>query len=326
MKDCSIVVIIAAYNARDTIARAIQSALDATHVTEVFVVDDASDDDTAEIARLAGRGDDRLTVLVQSENKGPSAARNRAIAASSAPYIAILDSDDHLFPGRFERMADHTGWDLYADNLVFYSKPDDLIKFDDKNTNNLAEYFILDLEHFVLGNISVHGRVRGELGFLKPVVSRDFLTKTALLYDENCRFGEDFILYANALALGARFLVSNFCGYAALVRNNSLSSQHKLNDLAILREKCANLSASLTFTQSEADAMARHIRSLDRKIRHREVLQIKRDKGLVKGLLAAARTPLTFIDVLRDRISAPVHDVNTPRLLLNVENCAKYCK
>lgn len=56
---------------------------------EVFVVDDASTDDTRELARQAG-----AVVLSRSSGGGnPAAARNRGAAASSGDPIVFLDAD-----------------------------------------------------------------------------------------------------------------------------------------------------------------------------------------------------------------------------------------
>ena len=53
-------------------------------------------------ARVAGRiapylADPRIRLL-QTDNRGLAAARNRAIAASTTPYVALLDGDDMLEP------------------------------------------------------------------------------------------------------------------------------------------------------------------------------------------------------------------------------------
>ncbi len=61
---------------------------------DVIVVDDGSTDRTAEVAR---RFDSRIRVIEQ-ENAGPGAARNRGIEAATGEYIAFLDSDDLWFP------------------------------------------------------------------------------------------------------------------------------------------------------------------------------------------------------------------------------------
>src|SRR5262245_48322064 len=100
----AVCVIIAARNASATIARAVRSALRERQVAEVVVVDDGSTDATADAAYDADDGSGRLKLLVLSKNRGPAAARNHAIARSSAPLIAVLDADDFFLPGRFDAL------------------------------------------------------------------------------------------------------------------------------------------------------------------------------------------------------------------------------
>ena len=72
---------------------------------EVVVVDDASDDDTAVVARR-WTNILPLTVISQSKNSGPAAARRRAIEASSSPLIALLDADDVWRPDHLSSLLD----------------------------------------------------------------------------------------------------------------------------------------------------------------------------------------------------------------------------
>jgi glycosyltransferase involved in cell wall biosynthesis len=71
---------------------------------ELLVVDDGSTDDTRE--RLAAIGDDRLRLLVNEENLGVSAARNRGIRAAAGEFIALLDSDDLWRPAKLSRQLE----------------------------------------------------------------------------------------------------------------------------------------------------------------------------------------------------------------------------
>lgn len=99
-----VAVVIPAYNAASTIAETLESVL-AQHLPAqvVVVVDDGSQDDTAFIvARLAARHD-RIRLIVQ-QHAGPAAARNRAIAATQAEFIAPIDSDDLWDPAYLDRM------------------------------------------------------------------------------------------------------------------------------------------------------------------------------------------------------------------------------
>ena len=88
----SISVIIPAYNAEKFIGEAIESVLNQTRpAKEIIVVDDASTDRTAEIARSFGA---RVKVLVNEVNSGPGHSRNAGVAASTGDYLAFLDADD----------------------------------------------------------------------------------------------------------------------------------------------------------------------------------------------------------------------------------------
>lgn len=66
---------------------------------EVIVVDDGSTDRGAEIVK--GFDDSRIR-LIQQENHGVSAARNRGIEEARADFIAFLDADDEWMPDHLE--------------------------------------------------------------------------------------------------------------------------------------------------------------------------------------------------------------------------------
>ena len=114
----AVCVVIAARNAEATIRRAVDSALQEERVAEIVVVDDGSSDATATIARDAEDGSGRLQVIELDCNRGPSFARNQAIAHSRAPLVAILDADDFFLAGRFKTMLGGDDWDLVADNII----------------------------------------------------------------------------------------------------------------------------------------------------------------------------------------------------------------
>jgi glycosyltransferase involved in cell wall biosynthesis len=93
-------VMLPAYNAGNYLAEAIDSVLAQTHrPLELIVVDDGSEDDTADIARGYG---DRITFL-QQQRQGNGGARNTAVAHAQGEYLAFLDADDRFPPERLER-------------------------------------------------------------------------------------------------------------------------------------------------------------------------------------------------------------------------------
>ena len=89
-------VVIPTYNRCHYLQQAIQSVLEQTYSNfEVVVVDDGSNDGTAEV--VAGLYDARVRYLYQA-NAGRSTARNRGMAAAKGLYLAFLDDDDLYLP------------------------------------------------------------------------------------------------------------------------------------------------------------------------------------------------------------------------------------
>lgn len=276
-------VIIAAKNAAETIGRAIASALAEPEVAEIVVVDDGSTDNTAAVARAADDGTGRLIVECFEENRGPAAARNHAMAVSKAPLVAVLDADDFFFPGRFRQLLAQAEWDFIADNIAFIDAegvPDAY----DKIGRFAPRPRFLDLVGFVDGNISRRGLRRGEIGFLKPLMRRSFLDTHRLRYNETLRLGEDYDLYARALARGARYKIIHSCGYGAVVRRDSLSGSHRTIDLRRLYEADQAILAETPLDSNAKAALRRHERHVRDRYELRHFLDLKNSKGLAAAL------------------------------------------
>lgn len=101
--EAQVAVVIPTFDRAHLLPRALASVLSQSRPPrEVWVVDDGSTDGTAELIR---RDFPRASYLAQ-DNRGVSAARNRGLASSSAPWIAFLDSDDAWKPEKLERQLD----------------------------------------------------------------------------------------------------------------------------------------------------------------------------------------------------------------------------
>jgi Glycosyl transferase family 2 len=97
-------VVVAAYQAAETVAETVESALGQTlPPLEVVVCDDGSTDGL--IGALGPYGD-RISVLRQDNNRGEGAAKNAAARATRGEFVAILDADDVYLPDRLEALAE----------------------------------------------------------------------------------------------------------------------------------------------------------------------------------------------------------------------------
>jgi glycosyltransferase involved in cell wall biosynthesis len=93
-------VVIPTFNRAMKTARAVASILYQTFTDyDIIVVDDGSKDNTREVLRQFGA---KIRYIAQPFNRGVSAARNRGIRESNAPWIAFLDSDDYWLPRKLE--------------------------------------------------------------------------------------------------------------------------------------------------------------------------------------------------------------------------------
>lgn len=99
-----IAVIIPAYGVAHLVPEALNSLL-AQSLTdwEAIIIDDGAPDDVRG-AVIPFLGDPRIR-FIASDNAGVSTARNRAIQASTAPYIALLDGDDLFRPDYLQQMV-----------------------------------------------------------------------------------------------------------------------------------------------------------------------------------------------------------------------------
>jgi glycosyltransferase involved in cell wall biosynthesis len=96
-------IIVPAYNAAEYLAETLRSVEAQTFDDwEVVICNDASTDDTAEVAERFG---ERFRVVRNEENLGPAGARNHALSVARGELIALLDADDLWLPECLEEQV-----------------------------------------------------------------------------------------------------------------------------------------------------------------------------------------------------------------------------
>ncbi len=98
-------VIIPSYNSAQFLNRTLSSVLDQTEQDfEILIIDDGSDDNTAQVLGMWSQRDERIRTFQLSENSGGAAKpKNLGLSHARGEYIAVLDADDEWMPTKLEK-------------------------------------------------------------------------------------------------------------------------------------------------------------------------------------------------------------------------------
>ena len=100
----SVDVIVPCYNYGRYLRQCVDSVLRQAGVdVRVLVINDASPDNTAEVAAALASQDFRVGVIHHSKNRGHINTYNEGIEWASADYMLLLSADDYLLPDALER-------------------------------------------------------------------------------------------------------------------------------------------------------------------------------------------------------------------------------
>jgi hypothetical protein len=103
----SVDVFVPCYRYGHFLRQCVESVLSQVGVSvRVLIIDDASPDNTAEVAAALASEDPRVSFIRHSENKGHITTYNAGIDWASADYMLLLSADDYLLPGALSRAAE----------------------------------------------------------------------------------------------------------------------------------------------------------------------------------------------------------------------------
>lgn len=186
-------VIIPAYKAANTIARAVDSVLAQTHrALEVLVIDDGSPDDVAPALRPYGS----RVALVRKPNGGAASARNLGMDLAKGEFVAFLDADDYWEPQKLERQlgtfGDRTDVGIVS-SRSYTQAPGEPRRPPGPNADALLDRVLRTTDHDVLeiatriwtSTVIVRRSVLGDQRFvsgLEPAEDRDLWARVVAQY------------------------------------------------------------------------------------------------------------------------------------------------
>jgi len=282
--------LIAAFNAQETIVRAVGSALAQEGVgVEVVVVDDCSSDGTAAIADSIR--DERVRVVRLDRNRGPGGARNAGLDAARGRWVAVLDADDTVRPDRMARLlqrAEAAGSEIVVDNIEVIDEAagTSMPMFTAQRLQAMPR---MTLAEFIAGNLLFEQKF--SLGYMKPVVRRDFIEARALRYVQTLRIGEDYLFLASALAAGGSCAVEPEPFYAYRIRPGSISRVLELRHVEAMLEADKTFLRDHVLGDAARHAQAGRSRSLRKAASYLSLVGHLKDRAALKAAVTAIRDP-----------------------------------
>ena len=192
-------VLIPAYNAEKTILAAVWSALN-QHFDgfEVCVYNDGSTDKTQEL--LDDIADARLRVFNADVNKGVVFARNCLLQKTTTPFVAWLDADDIMLPGRLQAQYHYFQKHPKTDILGGWAE---LRNFWEKEVSHHRKHLVkapLNPDYLETAMLFKNPMINSS------VMSRHFFVSENLLFDSAFEgFAEDYDLFLRCRNKGKRF-------------------------------------------------------------------------------------------------------------------------
>jgi len=259
-------VIIPAFNAAKYLPAALESVFSQTFDDwQILLVDDGSTDNTAEVvAPFLDRFGSRIRFIKQN-NRGVSAARNTAIQASTAEFLALLDADDLWLPCRLSEslkaLAERPQAGL-AYGLITYIDPE----------GRLGETFEGN-RRYVEGHIAPHIYMRKVEMPCATVTFRRRCINEVGIFDEAMRATEDRDLWLRiALRYEVAFIPEVLAYYRVSPNSASADPQQMLKgQLQFIRkhygsEGCGLRSRQIALARvykQQAEALKRQNRPWD---------------------------------------------------------------
>lgn len=231
-------IVIPVYNTFEYLDRCLDTVINQSYKNiEIVIINDGSSDDSLKKCLRYSEKDSRIVVINQ-ENMGLSATRNKGIDVAKGKYIIFLDSDDYI---------DYKTCEIFLDILKSNNYPEVIIgDFQEKNDDNQKRKYLsseLDYTQLKVSKV-IDGR-----SYLKSTLKQKNITmaacfniyskhflKTNQLYFKNGLLHEDELWTPQVFLKANRLITVKYKFYNYIIRMNSITKQSnkKQNALDII--------------------------------------------------------------------------------------------
>lgn len=233
------------YNIKEEYLRAcIDSVLrnDANDI-EVIIVDDCSEDRSADICKEYAKNDERIRFISFDKNRGVSAARNTIIDTAIGKWLMFVDADDLLCEGFYEAVKK-----FYTADIIYYNYK--LITTEIIPTTEKSYIPPVAMDEDMVKKLcichlcalpSMTDNMNLSAGVIPKIFRRDFIIENHIRFIEGLERAEDRLFMVNALYCGRRVYYSEQIMYLYRINPDSATNRFKPNiaDVTDMDLKCS---------------------------------------------------------------------------------------
>lgn len=209
-------VIIPGYNVEKTIEKCIDTLLNQTFIDfELIIINDGSIDKTKEICEAYALKDSRI-VVINTENRGVSMARNRGLEVCKGDFIVFADSDDYVSENYLSSLI--TDYEQTKVDLIIHGF--NTVGFDYDVAKEMAPQIVSITDFKTLfEEYKLH-----KTGFLfGKLFKASILKEQAIFFDKNIVLHEDTVFILSYLEHCKEVFFNNKKEYYYVYHPNSLS-------------------------------------------------------------------------------------------------------
>ena len=184
-------VIMSVYNSENYIKDSVESILNQTFSDFEFIItDDCSTDNTLKMLKKYAKENNRIKLLINSENLGLTKSLNKMIDISNGEFIARMDADDISLAQRFEKQ-------------ISFMKRNPDIGVCGTNNESFGNY----VNKKNIRWIFEHEEIRAALLFHNAfphgtaLIRKKIIDQHKIRYDENYRVIQDYELWQRLIRL-----------------------------------------------------------------------------------------------------------------------------